>query len=235
MGLFDRFKTPKWKDNDWKVRCEAIKELDDEKILYEIAKNDSDALVRLEAVKKISDEVVLIDIAKNDDYDGVRLEAVEKISDEAVLIDIAKNDPYYFVRCGAIDKITDKTVLEDIAKKDSDKTVRNKATGRINDLTVLSIDEYVDQLITLYRKNPEGFESTRVRPVSKNGLTFNDIKQHDKDIDKATVRKIGSKLNDIGGFDYMLEAHEMFSAKVNIPGAARNLEMVWDGIGNWRG
>ena len=30
MGLFDRFKTPKWQHKDSKVRLEAVKELNDD-------------------------------------------------------------------------------------------------------------------------------------------------------------------------------------------------------------
>ena len=39
MGLFDKFRKPKWQHEDWEVRSEAVKELDDQKILAEIAKN----------------------------------------------------------------------------------------------------------------------------------------------------------------------------------------------------
>ena len=36
MGLFDRFKTPKWQHKDYKVRIEAVKQLNDEEILFNI-------------------------------------------------------------------------------------------------------------------------------------------------------------------------------------------------------
>ena len=37
--------------------------------------------------------------------------------------------------------------------------------------------------------------------------------------------------------DLMLETHKVFAAKCDEigPGLARNLEMAWDGIGEWRG
>ncbi len=47
------------------------------------------------------------------------------------------------------------------------------------------------------------------------------------------VRRIGEDLNRIDGMDAMLLAHSLF-AKAR-PQAARNLEMVWDGIGSWNG
>jgi hypothetical protein len=65
MGLFDKFKKPKWKHEDAKVRLEAVNELDDEKILVRIAMDDSNVDVCCEAVKNISDESVLAGIARN--------------------------------------------------------------------------------------------------------------------------------------------------------------------------
>ena len=47
--------------------------------------------------------------------------------------------------------------------------------------------------------------------------------------------KIGKRLNDLGGKEMMLEAHERFSAEYHILGAARNLEQIWHGIGSWQG
>jgi hypothetical protein len=49
------------------------------------------------------------------------------------------------------------------------------------------------------------------------------------------VKEIGRKLNEAGGKDLMLRAHAIFSANAPGPGLARNLEMVWDGVGSWRG
>lgn len=54
MGLIDIFK-PKWKHKDSDVRLEAVQELDDQKILVKIAKNDSDKYVRGVAVRKINE------------------------------------------------------------------------------------------------------------------------------------------------------------------------------------
>ena len=77
------------------------------------------------------------------------------------------------------------------------------------------LSDCVNELVRLYTNNPDGFysDSPKAEPV----------------------KEIGRKLNDAGGFDMMLQAHEMFSARVNILGASRNLEMMWDGIGSWRG
>lgn len=53
MGLFDKFKKPKWKNEDPKIRLEAIDKINDPDTLCEIAKNDSDINVRKKAVNRI--------------------------------------------------------------------------------------------------------------------------------------------------------------------------------------
>ena len=75
--------------------------------------------------------------------------------------------------------------------------------------------ECVKELVMIYSQNPGGFlmDSPSAEPV----------------------KAIGRKLNEAGGKDLMLRAHGIFSANTPGPGRARNLEMVWDGVGSWRG
>ena len=47
------------------------------------------------------------------------------------------------------------------------------------------------------------------------------------------MREVGKKLNEAGGMDLMLKAHAAFASRNGL--MARNLEMVWDGIGGWAG
>lgn len=77
------------------------------------------------------------------------------------------------------------------------------------------LNECVQELLRLYRQTPDGFltNSAAAQPV----------------------RAIGKKLDEAGGFKLMLQAHELFAANSPGMGLARNLEMVWDGIGGWRG
>lgn len=49
------------------------------------------------------------------------------------------------------------------------------------------------------------------------------------------VRMVGELLNKVGGFQLMLVVHKQFAASYHVYGAARNLEMVWNGIGGWQG
>lgn len=73
------------------------------------------------------------------------------------------------------------------------------------------LEDSVKQLMKLYWQHPQGFLTSQANEV----------------------RAIGSRLNEAGGMEMMLAAHTLFRS-VN-PGMVRNLEMVWDGIGSWRG
>ena len=138
MGLFDRFKTPKWQHKDSKVRLEAVKELNDDDILVDIAKNDSDTDVRKTAISRISDEQFLFDIAKNDKDPEIREIAFQNITDQSLLADIAKNDSEWSLRFWAVVNINDVSILLDIANNDSVRLVRCKAIENIKDVSILS-------------------------------------------------------------------------------------------------
>jgi HEAT repeat protein len=78
---------------------------------------------------------------------------------------------------------------------------------------VTSPAEAARVLVGLYDRTPGGFVK------SDSGADY--------------VRAVGRRLDEIGGFEGMLEAHALFAAAR--PGMARNLEMVWDGVGTWAG
>lgn len=133
MGFISNLFKPKWKNDDWKVRLEAVKNLDDQDILVDIVKNDFNYDVRREAVKNIKDDSVLFEIAKGFSNTGIRIEATKHINDESILIDLAKNAYNYNIRLEAVKKIKDESVLKNIAKNDKDLNVRNEAIKNIND------------------------------------------------------------------------------------------------------
>lgn len=89
--------------------------------------------------------------------------------------------------------------------------LQKKMEGKMKNME----EDVVDKLITLYDNSlrGEGFitDSIQAKPV----------------------REIGQSLFDSGGKELMLTIHSMFKEKR--PFVARNLEMVWDGIGTWRG
>jgi len=81
MGLFK----PKWKHSDPDVRKEAVKKIEDQGLLKNIAKNDVVDLVRMEAVKRLEDQNTIADISKHDEKEYVRETAVEKLEDQEAL------------------------------------------------------------------------------------------------------------------------------------------------------
>jgi hypothetical protein len=117
--------------------------------------------------------------------------------------------------------------LHAIAKNDSDSEVSAVAVAGISDKALLNeitliqskinlkINELLQKLIRLYKVSFGGFimDSSSSEPV----------------------REIGQELNDMGGFGLMLLVHRQFASMYPVPGMARNLEMIWDGIGRWRG
>jgi hypothetical protein len=77
--------------------------------------------------------------------------------------------------------------------------------------------EATSALVEIYRRHPEGFLTGSSSPEAK------------------VIRSIGDMLNEKGGMTLMLRVHEVFSSRCGIPGAPRNLEHMWDNIGEWRG
>jgi hypothetical protein len=76
-----------------------------------------------------------------------------------------------------------------------------------------TIGEVVDMLHQVYREHPDGVE--RGTPASDQ------------------LQAIGRAIDETGGKQLMLSVHEQF--KIHDTWHARNLELMWDGIGEWRG
>lgn len=138
MGLFDKFKKPKWESDDPQKRIEGISELDDKETLISLARNDSNSDVRNEAIKKIDDEATLADIIKNESNKMVCESAFEKISDDELLKDIARNASDWPIRSRAVEMIDDEDTLKDISRSDSNEFVREAAIRKISDKEFLS-------------------------------------------------------------------------------------------------
>jgi hypothetical protein len=77
--------------------------------------------------------------------------------------------------------------------------------------------EAIEALVDIYREHPQGF------------LTGSSSSE------ATVIRAIGNMLNSKGGMALMREVHEAFSSRCSVYGAPRNLEHMWDNIGDWRG
>ena len=77
--------------------------------------------------------------------------------------------------------------------------------------------DVLNELLEIYRSHPEGFVRAHGGPHVRR------------------IRHIGTQLDAQGGMARMLEGHEAFAARCTVDGASRNLEHMWDGIGEWLG
>lgn len=93
--------------SDWRVRKEAVENIDDQKRLSHIAKYDSNVSVRGAAVEKVSNQDVLADVALHEEHVGVRFEAVKRVKSRDVLYDVACNDSDEFTRKFAKDRLNE--------------------------------------------------------------------------------------------------------------------------------
>jgi len=215
MGLF----TPAWKSKDKKKAIEAVEKLTDQSVLKKVALNDSHKIVRRTAVGNITNQPFLKEVALNDSHLDVCLVSVNNITDQSFLKEIALKASHIDVCLFAVRKITEQSILAELALTRERslvfllKKMQDGKKVKMQDLVTAS----AQKLIELYSLSPkgEGFltDSNAVEPV----------------------RAVGKLLNNTGGFQLMLHTHGQFAASYSVYGAARNLEMVWDGIGSWRG
>jgi len=167
----------KWKSEDPYRRESAIKELTDQKVLVDIAKNDKEAWVRCSAVDKLTDQVILTEIAKSDKDSRPRQHAVRKLFDQSVLAEIAKNDENWEVRDAAVSRLTNTQNLIDVANNsksckaifgnDEKDRVRFIAADKLIDQT------FVQNVFLEIAKNKANYESLREDAIKK--LTDKDM------------------------------------------------------------
>jgi len=112
-------------------RLLAIRNLNDQKILAQIALNDKEeGPVRWAAIGKLEDQKVLAQLVFNDNNDHIiKEEAIERLEDQKVLAQIALKDEHYRVRYKAIEKLEDQKVLAQIALSNMDDEIWRASTS----------------------------------------------------------------------------------------------------------
>lgn len=143
MGLFDKLK-PKYKSSNADVRIEAINELNDDKILFEMCLNDDVKNVRLSAFRKISSHRYwpLIVVQSNDD--DIKKEAFDKITDSEDLYIIVTQSKDRNIRKNAINKISDLNTLLKL-KSEINDYLRVNIENRVEELSIEEIDKITDE------------------------------------------------------------------------------------------
>lgn len=79
MSFSDLFR-PKWKNSDPRVRAAAVRELNDQSLLAEVAKNDSASGVRCAAISNVTGWSLLMEVATSDSDREVRATAAERLA-----------------------------------------------------------------------------------------------------------------------------------------------------------
>ena len=118
---------------DWHVRREALRNpnLLDKKSFENAALNDEDYMVRREAVKHIENQDLLVRLAKNDEDALVRINALEKITNMDIIVFAAKNDSSWRVRVAAVGMIDRVEVLDELLGLEKDAFIQNAIEERI--------------------------------------------------------------------------------------------------------
>ena len=89
--------------------------------------------VRLAAVRKLNDQALLTELAKTNPVRDIRLAAIRGLIDQDALADLARHAKDAVERDAAIERLTNQEVLADIARDDSSKWVRLRAATRLTD------------------------------------------------------------------------------------------------------
>jgi len=100
--------------------------------------NSENANIRFKALKKINDEKLIVDIAKNNSFIIVRLGAVEKILNQKMLADLSLNDPDAGIRIAALYNLTNETIISQIASNDPNDDIRLLAFKKIDNYKVFT-------------------------------------------------------------------------------------------------
>ena len=122
------------------LRMQAARKINSENYLKDLIKNGS-GVVRYEAIKKIDDQNILADVAINEKIEAIRNAAIEKIVDDKKLKEIFNKVTNPEDKFLILEKISDPVFLKKISlNKDEHDLLRKDAIYKIDDeLTLFKI------------------------------------------------------------------------------------------------
>ncbi len=121
-------------DPDYRVRDQIVQSIEDEDILFKVAREDLVSTVRISAVKRLRSQLNLGEIALKDPNSEVRVVAASKISDEDVLFDLwKKHKRDWWLRTVISRNISNPAYLEEIIVGDDNIYVKRDTLQRIDD------------------------------------------------------------------------------------------------------
>ncbi len=129
MGLLDKLRPqPRWRHADSAIRFDALRELDDQIELGDLAENDTDPRIRRSALARVADPACLGRIASSDPDEETRDRAAERL---ALIATDPSTDEATAVQ--AVRFVTDPRRLATVAKTDAPDAVRELALAGTTD------------------------------------------------------------------------------------------------------
>lgn len=118
--------------SNWYVRREALRNrhLRDEKVI-EKACFDENYMVRREAVKHLENQDLLVYISRNDPDAIVRISCIRRIKNRDIAVYAARHDPHWRVRKAAIEEIRDAEILSSLLKDERNEAIQDMIRARI--------------------------------------------------------------------------------------------------------
>ena len=116
-----------------------VRELTNQVVIAEYAKNDPDLHVRWVASDILNDQTLISDIAQKSVYSDARIRAVMKLEDLSTVESIKKNDAIVEVRSRAAFRLESQALLNELAKNDALIGADNSATFQIDERIMLMI------------------------------------------------------------------------------------------------
>ena len=157
MGLMDFFRPP-WKHSNKDVRLSAIKSINDQDILFKIAKHDKEKDVRAAAVKKIQDQKFLAQILDIEKEETVQRAAITNLLGQSVLLNIFKKSNESDFRRLILTEVTNPKEFEFLFKEISSPYERKEVIEHIKNQDILNYialnsDRYEFRLIAYKKLN----------------------------------------------------------------------------------
>lgn len=151
MALFDTFKQPKWQHKNPAKRIQAISELNDPQILFELVCKDPDSAVQQAALERIDQAAMLDDLIDQKLSPAVlsqarrqrlqqllpQAEALNTITDEIALLHIIQLSEDAELTAAAINRIATEDTLASLARQHPQAKARLHAVQRISNLEII--------------------------------------------------------------------------------------------------
>ena len=151
MALFDSITQPKWQHKNPAKRIQAIGEIDDPQVLFDLVCNDIDTGVQLAALQKIDQAAMLDELIEKSLAHAVhsqarkqrlqlmlpQTESLQTISDEIALLHIIQLSEDAELTAAAIDRIEKEETLANLARQHLQARARLHAAQRISNLEII--------------------------------------------------------------------------------------------------